>query len=79
VFGVVSRIPEVTTKGEAHWNLKAYNGRVVCAWLAHAAVQHALQSPVPENLVLASCMPCPQIISDLDLMIYFMLDSTSGF
>ena len=61
VFGIVSCTPKVTTKGEAHWNLKAFNGRVVCAFLSHCAVSHYKERPSPASALLAACMPCPQI------------------
>ena len=61
VFGILSCTSKVTTKGEAHWNLKAFNGRVVCAFLSHCAVSHYKERPSPASALLAACMPCPQI------------------
>ena len=49
-----------TSLGEAHWNLKAYNGRVVCAWLADCCVRLARTKPCDETLMMAACMLEPQ-------------------
>ena len=49
-------------KQDALWKLKAYNGRVVCAWLAHCAVKLARRDPTPERLLLADCMSRPEIL-----------------
>ena len=52
---------EVFDKHDAHWKLKAYNGRVVCAWLAHATVKLMRANPNPETIMLADCMSLPKI------------------
>jgi len=50
----------VNKDNEALWPLKAYNGRVVCAWLATCAVELSRAKPLDEEVaVLAACMPCP--------------------
>lgn len=52
---------QVTNKdNEALWALKAFNGRVVCAWLATCAVELSRSKPLDEEAaVLAACMPSP--------------------
>ena len=52
---------KVFDKNDALWKLKAYNGRVVCAWLAHATLKLARAAPSPERLILADCMSPPEM------------------
>ena len=51
---------EVYDGHEAVWNLKAYNGRVVCSWLSAKCLELSRSQQSRENLVVAACMPCAQ-------------------
>ena len=61
VLGKTIMKTKVFDKNDALWKLKAYNGRVVCAWLAHATLKLARAAPSPERLILAHCMSPPEI------------------
>ena len=61
VLGKAIMKTKVFDKNDALWKLKAYNGRVVCAWLAHATLKLARAAPSPERLILAHCMSPPEI------------------
>ena len=61
VLGKAIMKTKVFDKNDALWKLKAYNGRVVCAWLAHATLKLARAAPSPERLILADCMSPPEI------------------
>ena len=52
-----SSLHQVTSGHDALWNLKAYNGRVVAAWLANCALDLARMQPTPENSIRAACLP----------------------
>ena len=39
---------------------KMYNSRVVCAWLAECASDHAARNPTEENALLSGCVSDPQ-------------------
>lgn len=61
--GAFSHSAKVFSGHEVLWKLKAYNSRVVCAWLAYCSVANARANPSPSNLLLAACVPVSQIHS----------------
>ena len=67
---------KVFDKNDALWKLKAYNGRVVCAWLAHATLKLARAAPSPERLILADCMSPPEIFFETILKLQIPSNST---
>lgn len=54
---------QVFSGHEVLWNLKAYNSRVVCAFLASCCVANARANPSSSNLLLAACVPVPQTLA----------------
>lgn len=51
---------EVTSGHEAKWNLKAFNGRVIMAWLSRCSLDLLRSTPSNETLMMADTMPSPQ-------------------